>query len=258
MTTRATRSLDSHCHLVDAALTNEVGDILRRAKQAGIAHFFCNATREDDWERIAALSRRNPEVIAFLGIHPWWSDTATGGWEERLAHLLQQTPAGVGETGLDKQCHVDFSKQEKVFCAQLELASTLQRPLVIHCVKAWGRALELLEARRKSATLPPMMVHSFSGSVETLRRLIQLDCYLSFSCRVITNDRLHPCLRETPLDRLLLESDAPAHNNQPCQEPADIVTLYQQVSRLRGMDIEELIQQIWKNGEIFAHNIFSR
>ena len=98
-----------------------------------------------------------------------------------------------------------FVDQQQIFVIQLQLASELKRPLVIHCVKAWGQLLEMLEAC--ASPLPPMMIHSFAGSRETLQRLIRLGCFISFSGRLVADSKLHPCFLATPLANLLLETD---------------------------------------------------
>ena len=261
------RYLDSHCHL----------QVEYPTRSAGVARMFCNGTREEDWQAVVGLAASRREVIPFLGIHPWFAETAGAGWEERLACLLKQIPAGIGETGLDKSCRADFSRQQQIFATQLQMASELRRPLVIHCVKAWGRVLEMLEGCARP--LPATMIHSFSGSSETLKRLIRLGCFISFSSRLATDSKLHPCFLATPLANLLLETDgqgrpgiagamdgagatdAPAQVNGPkmfSDEAAAISRLYQLAAEMRGMTLDEFCQEIWRNGEIFTDSILPR
>lgn len=276
------RYLDSHCHLQASRLTPDIDRIMERAKNAGVARMLCNATCEADWQAVAGLAASRQEVLPFLGIHPWFAESTETGWEKRLRDMLERTPAGIGETGLDKGCRADFSRQEQIFETQLQIASELKRPLVVHCVKAWGRLLEILEAC--PTPLPPMMIHSFAGSCETLQRLIRLGCFISFSGRLIVDSKLHPCFLATPLANLLLETDGQgqpdvAHtmnrkraggaeatdvpvqpNNQTLfsDEPAAITRLYQLAANMRGMDLDEFCQEIWRNGEIFTDTILPR
>jgi len=251
--------LDSHCHLQENRLTPEIDAIMKRARNAGVARMLCNATCEADWQAVVDLAAGRQEVIPFLGIHPWLAASTRTGWEKRLRCLLERIPAGIGETGLDKCCRADFSSQQQIFKTQLQMAAELKRPLVIHCVKAWGRLLELLE--QFADPLPPMMIHSFSGSIETLRRLIRLGCFISFSGRLAAESKLHSCFLATPLAKLLLETDAPGRpNNQsiPSDEPAAISRLYQLAAEMRGMTLNEFCQEIWRNGEIFTDTILPR
>ncbi len=266
MISPASRYLDSHCHLQASRLIPHMDSIIERAGKAGVARMFCNATREEDWQSVVDLAAREGGIIPFLGIHPWFVETAGAGWEVRLMSLLQQIGAGIGEIGLDKCCRADFLSQQQIFLTQIEMASELGRPLVIHCVKAWGRLLEMLEGCANP--LPPIMIHAFAGSREILHRLIKLGCFISFSVRMTIESKVRSCFVETPLAHLLLETDAPGHltrqrpakPNAPeiCDEPAAIPRLYQWAAAMRGMDLPEFCQEIWRNGEIFTDTILPR
>jgi TatD DNase family protein len=271
-------------------MASQIDIFMERARNAGVARMLCNATREKDWQAVVDLAAEAPEIIPFLGIHPWFAETAVTGWEERLLSLLQQVPAGIGETGLDKCCRADFGRQQQIFLTQLKMASELKRPLVIHCVKAWGRLLEMLE--QFAGPLPPIMIHSFAGSRETLQRLLRLGCFISFSGRLVTDSKVHPCFLATPLANLLLETDgqgwpgvtrsmegirvtdagatdSPAQSGRQLSpgshdpktvyaEPAAIIKLYELAATMRGMPPDEFRQEIWKNGEIFTNTILPR
>lgn len=259
-----TSTLDSHCHLPTPDIASKLGQITAKSKHPNADRYFCNATCEKDWQAMLGLAAKERTIVPFLGVHPWFAETVIPGWAERLLSLLQQTSSGIGETGLDSCCHVNFDRQQQVFLIQLQIASELQRPLVIHCVKAWGRLLEILE--RFIGPRPTIMIHSFSGSGETLRRLIAIDCFISFSPKLATNNRLHPLFMATPLTHLLLETDtawcpvqiiAPDRHDLP-SEPATITQLYQVAATLRGKTLPEFCQQISKNGDIFTNTIFPR
>ena len=247
--------LDSHCHLQKQHLSSIIDDIIERARSAGVARIFCNATREEDWQAVVDLAAGAHEIIPFLGIHPWFAETAMTGWEDRLLALLKQMPAGIGETGLDKCCRADFGRQQQIFLIQLQMASELRRPLVIHCVKAWGRLLEILE--QFADPLPPIMIHSFAGSRETLQRLIRLGCFISFSGRLDSDTKIHPCFVATPLAKLLLETDNQGRTGV-ADKPVAIAKLYELAATIREIALDEFRQEIWKNGEIFTDTILPR
>jgi TatD DNase family protein len=256
--------LDSHCHLQKQHPAPALDGVLERARSIGVARMFCNATREEDWQAVVDLAARKYELIPFLGIHPWFAETAMTGWEERLQVLLKQIPAGIGETGLDKCCRADFGRQQQIFLIQLQMASELKRPLVIHCVRAWGRLLEILE--HFADPLPRVMIHTFAGSRETLQRLLRLGCFISFSGRLVTDSRVHPCCLATPLANLLLETDSPGRplagdaiqGAGTTDEPAAIAKLYELAATMRGMDLDKFCQEIWENGAIFTDTILPR
>jgi TatD DNase family protein len=126
----------------------------------------------------------------------------------------------------------------------------------------------MLERLAKTADLPPLMIHSFGGSLETMLRLVRLGCWISFSARLIDRKRhaLHQVFCETPTDRILLETDAPDQlpatlrnsGDALYNEPANIADFYRQAARLRCMSFDDFTQQIWNNGEIYADSLLPR
>ena len=204
------RWTDSHNHLQDPRL-GDPGPLIAAMKQAGVARCVVNATREADWQAVEKLADAEPGfVVPAFGIHPWHAHTAEAGWQDRLASLLEKHPqASIGECGLDQWItSPPLEIQRPVFIDHLRLARRLDRPLTIHCLKAWGA---LFDAFAKAPPPSRFLMHSFSGSIETARRLIPLGAYFSFSGHF-----LHPrksavldVFRELPPGRILLETDAP-------------------------------------------------
>lgn len=260
--------LDAHLHLQDKRLQSQLPVVITRARQKGVELFFCNATSEKDWPGVLELAQTTPGVIPFIGIHPWYANVAVEGWEERFCRLLEQYGCGVGETGLDKRCPVDFNHQVALFRAQIRLALQYHRPLVVHCVKSWGAVVDTLEQEFTRPGAPPVMLHSYSGSVEIMRRLVKAGAYISFSTRLLARDeiRLKKVLVETPVERILLETDSPdqlppewmAKEGSACNEPMWIRDLYHQVAQLKKINVEDLKVSIWENGKIFTHAAAAR
>ncbi len=260
--------LDSHLHLQDPRFEGIRAEVLRRAAEAGIGRMLCNATRERDWPEVLQLSATFPAVIPFIGIHPWYADSVEPAWDQRLADVVATNRCGIGEIGLDGKCRVPIAGQEVVLTVQLALAAKYQRPVALHCVGAWGRLIDMLERLAKTAGLPPLMLHSFGGSLETMQRLVNLGCWISFSSSLIDREphTLQRVFFETPIDRILLETDAPDQlpvtlrnsDGARCNEPANIADLYRQAARLRRINLEDFTQQIWNNGEIYTDSLLPR
>lgn len=262
--------IDSHVHLLDRRFDENREIVLLRAQEAGVAKLFCNATCEDDWQKILELAAHFPSIVPFLGIHPWFSDRIKSGWEKRLEDLLAITGCGIGEIGLDKRCHVDMKIQVELFFIQLQLAADYRRPLAIHCLGCWGKLLELLEQQKCKSPLPAMMIHSFSGSLETMHRFVRLGCFISYSMNLCDpgREKLRNILQETPIEYILLETDSPDQlpaslrmpdiEVQPCNEPANIPELYRLAANLHNMDLQDFCRQIWLNGTFFTDSTFPR
>jgi TatD DNase family protein len=201
---------DAHNHLQDVRL-GETAPVIAAMKAAGVARCVVNATCESDWAAVETLARAYPDfVFPAFGIHPWHAHTATDGWQSRLAQLLEKHPhASLGEVGLDHWVSSPPMKiQVPVFIEQVRLAREMQRPLTIHCLKAWGALFEAFAVAPLPSTF---LMHSFGGSIETARRLLPLGAYFSFSGYFL-HERKATALdlvRQLPQDRILLETDAP-------------------------------------------------
>jgi TatD DNase family protein len=231
---------DSHCHLQDPRYAGRVPEVLGRAREAGVTHWVCCATREADWDRVLGLAREHTGVLPMLGLHPWFVAEAEPGWLERLKGRVASARVGIGECGLDFSAgRPDRAAQEAAFGAQLRLADELDRPVTIHCVGAWARLTALLKAHG----LPRAggVLHAFSGSRELAVELQDLGLHLSFSGAIT-----RPGARRGPAalaavagSRLLLETDAP-FGPGASPEPADLAQVAQAAASLREMAPEAL------------------
>ena len=203
---------DSHSHLQSGKFGRPAGEMVADMKDAGITGCVVNATREDDWEAVAALAREFPgHVFPAYGIHPWHADAAAEGWEERLRKRLLSDPvASVGEVGVDGWAKSPgMEVQLPVFIKQAELAAETGRVMTVHCLKAWEKLFEAMD--RAAAWPEKFLMHSFGGSLEVAERLLKKGAWFSFSGHFL-HERKRKVLevfRKLPEDRILLETDAP-------------------------------------------------
>ncbi|NNF45579.1 MAG: hypothetical protein HKN69_02310, partial [Desulfofustis sp.] len=221
--------------------------------------------QEEDWPVIADLAFTHQEIVAFFGIHPWFSDTAKAGWQQRLLAkvVTLNNAVGIGETGLDRSCQIDFEIQQKLFTEHLTLAAEQSWPLSAHCVRAWGALVDLLSDFSTHQQLPPVLIHSFNGSTEIMRRLTRLGCYLSYSEALagIGQTKLRETFTQTPKSLLLLETDAPyaknpdhkEKNKDAINEPADVADLYLCAARLLQVAPAQLSAQLYRNATVFTN-----
>jgi TatD DNase family protein len=252
---------DTHCHLQDPRYGKDLEAVLARAGQNGITHMVCCGTRESDWPAVLELCRRHEGVLPMLGLHPWYAQDAQSGWLERLEAHVQEGTVGIGECGLDFAIeHPDRALQEAVFRSQLRLARTYDRPLSIHCRRAWERLASL--ATEEGLPSAGAVVHAFSGSAEVARELQRLGFHLSFSCSLANpeNTRGAKAVKAVAEDHLLFETDAPDIPPRHLQgfeagalnEPANIHLVAEAAARLRGSDLETIAALAYRN----SHRIF--
>ncbi|MEO8089313.1 MAG: TatD family hydrolase [Gemmatimonadales bacterium] len=242
--------IDTHCHLADPAYEADRRQVLDRAWAAGVARVVVIGEAPGRAEIALELARSEPRLVATAGIHPHdasgWS-AATDAWLRGM--LRDPRVVAVGETGLD--FHYDHSPrpaQRRAFESQLTIAAEAGRPVVVHAREADDEVAGIL-ANHPAVTA---ILHSFSSGMGLLRAGLVHRHYVSFSGMVtFKNWRLDEAIRETPLDRLLLETDAPYLAPVPHRgkrnEPAFVAHTAAQVAAVRGIPVEELIAATGEN-----------
>lgn len=175
-----------------------------------------------------------PENYFSAGIHP---DAVADDFEEKLNWLLEisahKNCVAIGECGLDSLIDVDEKLQQEAFLAQIEIANSLQKPLIIHCVKRFSKLLQF----RKIAKVP-MIVHGFNKRKTIGDDLLKNGFCLSFGKSVLYNVNLQDFLKDLPTDKLFLETDS---------SDFEIKELYQKVADLKKISLEDLTQKIKEN-----------
>ncbi len=256
--------IDAHLHLQDPRLADALPGILEAARELGIERMVVNGTHPGDWEAVERLAAEHPEVTPCFGLHPWRVGSEQAGWLEELESRLKRLPgAGVGEIGLDRWIRdSDFGRQRETFAAQLDLAERLDRPVAIHCLRAWGTMLEILASA--SPRRAPLL-HSYGGPVEMVGDFTALGAFFSLSGHFF-----HPgkegklaAFDAVPADRLLLETDAPDMlpppemrpfhlvdpAGQEVNHPGNLLAIYEAAATRRGWSVEETIGRMRRNFE---------
>ncbi|OQR94277.1 hypothetical protein ACHHYP_01537 [Achlya hypogyna] len=209
--------VDAHCHLQDPRLRARARDILARATREGvvaISSCACTETEWADWPAFLAEVETPPvQLLPAFGVHPWYAGDVSPTYLSTLEDTLKLYPnASVGEIGLCKSkrgAAVPMTIQEARFREQLQLAGRLKRPVVVHCVGAYGKVLDIVNA---ASLARPVVLHSFSGAAEMVHSFCRLRgacVYFSINTKMFTHDKALKMLQVIPLDRLLLETDAP-------------------------------------------------
>jgi TatD DNase family protein len=252
---------DSHCHLDDSQFAKDREAVMERAQAAGLRYMLSIGTGEGPPDLAAAvrLADRWPCVYATVGVHP--NDAAKKNettFSDLVALLAHAKVRAIGEIGLDYHWGVPKETQIPVFTEQLSLAATNRMPVVIHTRDAWNDTLEILRSEWASTGLPCVM-HCFTGDDRQARECLDLGFYLAFG-GVTTfpkSDTVRDAARITPLDRLLLETDAPYLAPVPRRgkrnEPAFVAYTAKAVADLRGIEMDELAEATTRNFErVFA------
>ena len=258
--------IDTHCHLTVPELLSQADAVMQRAAEAGVERVITVATTPADARAALELMKAQPAVYLAAGIHPHeagkcseddfaaLSDLHRGNWD--LGDLRGRLVA-VGETGLD--FHYDFAppeQQERVFCAQLELAAEVGRPVVIHAREAENRVCDILADY--PALAGRVVFHCFSADADAARRILDLDCWLSFTGMVTFRnaDAVRAVAQFVPLDRIMVETDAPYLSPEPLRnvrlcEPAFVLHTARRLADTRSEALESFAAATTANAERF-------
>jgi TatD DNase family protein len=257
------RLVDAHNHLQDTRLLPARAEILSTIASEGIVAMVVNGSCEADWPDVLALARDHPFVVPSLGYHPWYVKERSADWRQRLVSLLDQVPAAIGEIGLDRWIRdFDIQAQEETFLFQLQLAAERNLPLSIHCLQAWGRLLQLLQANPRPRC--GFLLHSFGGPREMIPALAKLGAYFSFPGYFAHDrkERQREAFRHVPPERLLLETDAPdqllpdaldrhpltnPEDGNPLNHPANLRQVYEFMAAWLHEDLASLTSRLEEN-----------
>lgn len=244
------RWFDHHCHLEPGG---EAAAAVEAAAAAGVERLVCVGTDEERTAQAVAVARAHPGVVwATAGAHP---HEARHGWGWVEAALVQPEVLAVGECGLDY--HYDFSPrdaQQAGFAAQVELANRAGLPLVIHTREAWEDTFAILG---EVGTPARTVFHCFTGGAAEARRCLDLGAWLSFSGIVTFKGAsdVREAAALCPLDRLLVETDAPylapvPHRGRPNQ-PAWVPFVGAAVATIKAVDEATVADATWRGAHAF-------
>ncbi|MEE9320790.1 MAG: TatD family hydrolase [Granulosicoccus sp.] len=232
--------IDVHVHTDDERFKGDRASVLAAARKANIIAQVVPSVSQRLWPRVKAVCADQTDLYACYGLHPCFHDEHRDTHVEELAQWLgRERPVAVGECGLDYQiAGADKAHQQRLFSAQLALAREFDLPIVIHARKAVEDVIRMIRSSGHYRGL----IHSYSGSVQQARRLIDLGYKLSFGGPVTFDRarRLRELVSQLPLEAILLETDAPdqpdaRHHNQR-NEPAYLVDIWHTISELRKED----------------------
>ena len=236
--------VDSHCHLDFADSAAEREAIISRARAAGVDTMLTISTRLDEFDAVRVIAEAHAEIWCSVGVHPHEAKDHTELSPQKLVALAAHPKVvGIGETGLD--FHYDLSPrniQEQVFRAHIAASRESGLPLIIHARQADREVAWILEKERP----PPGVMHCFSSGRALADAALALGFYISISGIVTFRnaEELRAIVHDLPLERLLVETDAPYLAPVPYRgkrnEPAYVAATAAAVAELKGIDLQHL------------------
>lgn len=203
---------DTHTHIYFPDYGEKIHEIMNRCESEGVTHFILPNVDESTVSQVKDFHKRYPSVTSMaMGLHP---TEVKEDWEEVVEkiekELSEEEYVAVGEVGMDLYWDKTFEEEQKeAFAKQLEIASSLNLPVIIHCREALDETLEIIERVKPKV---PLIFHSFTGSLEDVKKIRKI-CDPYFGINGVVTYKNAPALREalheiTP-ERLLLETDSP-------------------------------------------------
>jgi TatD DNase family protein len=245
--------VDSHCHLDAAEFDADRDVVVARARQAGVTRQLVPAIDAAGWPKLRDVCSRDPGLFPAYGLHPMYLDVHR---DEHLSQLREwierERPLAVGECGLDYFVEgLDRDAQAGYFEGQLQLAREFGLPVIVHA----RRAVDAVIAAIRKAGKLRGVIHSFSGSAEQARQLWDLDFMIGLGGPVTYDraNRLRKLVATMPLDRLLLETDAPDQPDSGIRgqrnEPARLKEVLRVIAELRDEDAATVAAVTTSNAE---------
>jgi TatD DNase family protein len=241
------RLADSHCHLSYKGLVEEQAQVLERARNSGVVAMLNIATRESEWDAVLGVAEREPDVWATVGVHPHEADQHPDVDTAKLVARAQHPRVvGIGESGLDYYYdHSDRDRQRASFRSHLAASRETRLPIVVHTRDAEDDTAEILHEEMGKGAFPGV-IHCFTASGDFADKALDLGFYISISGIVTFKNAkdLQETAARLPLDRLLIETDAPFLAPVPHRgktgEPAFVADTCRFLASLRGEDPDEL------------------
>lgn len=240
---------DAHAHYDDKWFDENRAELLDSMGNTGVCGIVNAAVNLKSTEFALKLSEKYPFIYATTGFHPENLEDMVSDYLSKMEQFLKNPKVvAIGEIGLDYHWDIPREEQKRVFEEQLAFAKDVDAPVVVHDREAHGDTMELLRKYR-----PKGLVHCFSGSVELMREVVSLGMSISLGGVVTFKNARHSVevAKEIPLDRLLLETDAPYMAPEPYRgkqcNSSMIAKPAEKIAEIRGMEVQKLLDITCEN-----------
>ena len=245
--------IDTHTH-IDMIEGLSLEDVLKNARENNVDKIIVPCAYPKDVDKIYNLAVKYDDVYGMLGVHP----SEARDWDDALAEKIKEYSknnkiVAIGEIGLDYYWDKSFNDiQKEVFIKQTKLANELNLPISIHDREAHKDTFDILKEYNKNSTI---VMHCFSGSVEFARECIKEGWYIALGGVVTFKNavKTKEVAKDVPLEKLLLETDAPYLTPVPFRgtenQPSYVRFVAEEIARLREISFEELADVTTKNAK---------
>ena len=234
--------IDTHCHLYDQKLYNDLEQIILNAKESNISKMICIGDNLNTSEKSIQISEKYSNIYASVGIHPHEAKNAPSEYLKQISQKINHKKVvAIGEIGLDY--HYNFSDpntQKNIFLGQLKLAKKLDLPTIVHCRDAYEDLYNLILQSKNNKGV----IHCFSGDLEFAQKIIELGYYISFTGMITFVKELEYIIEKIDLKHMMVETDSPYLAPVPYRgkinQPAYVNKVAEKIADIKNITIEEV------------------
>ena len=266
--------IDIHSHLDHFYFKDDLGKVIENAKKAGVKIILTAGINPETNRRALEIAEKYDIVRPCLGIYPIQTlqkEIEAGGYplkenkfdvdmEIEFIKKNKDKISAIGEVGLDYSMGEDSKSQQKLFEKMISLAEKLSKPIVVHSRKAEAGCIEILQ----SSKLKKIVMHCFCGKKHLVKKIIDNGWFLTAPTSVVRSQQFQENVELAPITQLFAETDAPylspykdARNLQKQilapigigqrNEPAFVLESYKKIAEIKGMELKEVVNNIWMN-----------
>ncbi len=245
--------IDSHCHLDQAPLEDNLKDVILRSKEVGIEKLLTISTTSNSFKKILNLVKYDPIIYGTFGIHPHEADNELLSINDIINNfLISKKIIGIGESGLDFYYN-NSSKEKQLISFQnhIEASIKLNVPIIVHSRNAENETYDILYKYKNDKL--KILMHCFTGSNNFAQKLLEFNTYFSASGIITFKNSvdLQNTFKQIPLEKLLIETDSPFLSPDPMRgkknEPSYLKFTLKKLSELKSTSVTELDNITTKN-----------
>jgi len=258
--------IDSHCHLIFDNFEKDLQDVVQRLRSRGVKKLVHACCELKEIPKIKEISHEFNEIYYSVGLHPLEAKK----WEQDSKSILRRSAqedrrvVAIGELGLDFFKSANKTEQIDALIPQMELASEIDLPVIIHCREAANEMIEICNHLSIKGKCPKGVLHCWTGTPNEMKKFLDLGFYISFS-GIVTFPKAHEiqeCAKLVPCDKYLIETDspflAPVPHRGKRNEPAFVENVANCMADLRSTELMTIAKESSKNAEdLFKFDLIS-
>lgn len=268
--------IDIHNHLQFAAFKEDYKEVIKRAFEKDVWMIIGGTQKNTSASAVKIAENEKEGVYATIGLHPihteksvydpWEFGESSGerlttkgeDFDESFYRQLAKHPkvVGIGECGLDyyRLTKETKKKQKREFISQIQLAGETKKPLVVHCRDAYSDLIDILLTHRSCFSDSSGVIHFFSGEKKEVDRLLDLGLYFSFGGVITFAEKYREIIEYIPLNRIMLETDAPYVAPTPYRgernEPLYVIQVAKKIAEIKTLEVEEVEETTASNSRM--------